>query len=352
MSEIIVETTAGKVRGIQDREVTVFKGIPYGAPTSGRRFLPPLPVKAWAGILDAAEFGPICPQVVEKSGPETDRNINAFDSIDTLPQSEDCLVLNIWTQAVRDGGKRPVMVWLHGGGFINGTAAGKMFDGTALARRGNILVSLNHRLNVFGFLHLAGIAGEEYAGSGLAGMLDIILALEWVRDNIEAFGGDPHNVTIFGESGGSRKVSILMAMPAAKGLFHRAIIESSPGLRGQEPEDASAFAERLLTKLGIKPSQIKKLQGIPAHQLLEAVEIQGPPVGVIGPGKSMPFNPVVDGHYLPAHPFHPVAAPTAAEIPLIIGSNRDEAALFLAKDPRRIKLHGDRIAPASGAYAG
>jgi para-nitrobenzyl esterase len=274
-----------------------------------------------------------------------------------LPQSENCLVLNVWTPGVKDGGKRPVMVWLHGRGFAEGAGSETMYNGANLAKRGDVVVvTINHRLNVFGYLYLADIAGKAYAGSGNAGMLDIILALQWVRDNIENFGGDAGRVTIFGESGGSRKVSVMMAMPAAKGLFHRAIIESSPGLRGRAPKDATDFAERLLAKLGIKANQVDKLQQLPAQQLLDAVNSLSPqqpvPGRLMGAGAVMSLSPVVDGHYLPANPFDPVAAPTAANIPLIIGTNRDESALFLARDPRRRRLTEpelrERLAPLLG----
>jgi len=234
------------------------------------------------------------------------------------------------------------MVWLHGGGYAFGAGSSVISEGAALAKRGDVVVvTINHRLNVFGHLYLADIASEAYAGSGMAGMLDIVLALEWVRDNIEAFGGDAGNVTIFGESGGGRKVSVMMAMPSAKGLFHRAIVQSSPGLRGKEPGEATELAERLLAKLNIKPDQIEKLQELPAQQLLDAVSTlstQQLGIGMMGARTVMLLSPVVDGHYLPAHPFDPVAAPTAADVPLVIGTNRDESALFLAGDPRRRRL--------------
>ncbi|MDO9333040.1 MAG: carboxylesterase/lipase family protein [Dehalococcoidales bacterium] len=338
MDEIIVGTTAGKVRGITERDVLVFKGIPYGAPTSGnRRFLPPVPPEPWTDVRDAIEFGPNCPQ--GRASAE-DPNLGNAPSV---PQREDCLVLNIWTRAVGDGAKRPVMVWLHGGGFTSGSGSSAIYNGTGLVKRGDVVVvTINHRLNVFGFLHLADIAGEAFAGSGMAGMLDIVLALKWVRDNIQSFGGDPGNVTIFGESGGGRKVSLLLTMPSAKGLFHKGIIESSPGLRGMESKSATDVAERLLAKLEIKTNEIDKLQNMPVPQLLEAVMTLPPRTPVRPEGRAagslMGFMPVMDGSYLPSHPFLPSASPALNDVPIMIGTNRDEIALFIAGDPRRRRL--------------
>jgi para-nitrobenzyl esterase len=228
-----------------------------------------------------------------------------------------------------------VLFWLHGRGFAEGSGSEGWYSGAKLAHSGDVVVvTINHRLNVFGFLHLADIAGEAFAGSGIAGLLDAVLALEWVRDNIAGFGGDPGNVTIFGESGGGAKVSTLLAMPAAEGLFHRAIIQSGPGLQGQERDRATEYALRLLDHFGFAEDQTARLQEVPATELVAAMVATAGQ----GPGSAMALRPVVDGTHLPAHPFDPVAAPTSVNVPVLIGTNKDESALFAAGDPKRRRL--------------
>jgi len=360
MNEVIVETTGGSICGLTERGVFSFKGIPYGAPTSGeRRFLPPQPVEPWAGVRYAGDFGPVCYQsgsLVDESRPYAITRAEGHTRL--WPQSENCLVLNVWTPGIKDGGKRPVLVWLHGRGFGAGAGSETMYHGANLAKRGDVVVvTINHRLNVFGHLYLAEIMGSEYAASGIVGSLDMVLALKWVRDNIEMFGGDPGRVMIHGESGGGAKVCTMLAMPAAKGLFHRAVIQSgSMGTWAVEPKDATDLAERLLAKLKIKKNEIKKLQQIPAQQLVDAMNsllAVRSSLGMGAPGgMAMQLAPVVDGHYLPSHPFEPVAAPTAADVPLIVGCNRDENATFVATDPRRRRLTEEelrqRLAPVLG----
>lgn len=310
-SGAVVETTSGRVRGFADNQVNGFRAIPYGASTAGaNRFMPPMRPAPWTGVRDAVAIGLRAPQLPSNLVPE-------FAVMDrTEPMGEDCLVLNVWSQGLRDGQKRPVMVWLHGGGFTGGSSGFLCYDGANLARKHDVVVvTVNHRLNIFGFLHLADIGGEKFAQASNAGMLDIVAALEWVRDNIAGFGGDPGSVTVFGQSGGSRKVTTLMGMPSAKGLFHRAIAMSGPQLRGVPRADATKTAEAVLSRLGLSASQVDRLQTVPIEQLLAVTE---------GGGRGMQFAPTVDERTLPAHMFDPVAATMSADIPLMLGSTETE----------------------------
>src|SRR4051794_18965023 len=250
----VVETAAGKLRGIASGGISAFKGIPYGAPTGGaNRFMPPQPPAPWSGIREAASCHAQAPQMPGR--PERRPELRTIlGPADTSPESEDCLTLNVWTPgigpAASNGAKLPVMVWLHGGAFAYGSGNRAVTDGANLARSGDVVVvSVNHRLNIFGFLHLADLGGERYAHSGNAGVLDLVAALEWVRDNIAAFGGDPGNVTIFGESGGGGKVSVLLAMPRARELFHRAVIQSGAAIRVRTSVRAAALTEAVLREL-------------------------------------------------------------------------------------------------------
>lgn len=330
--ESIVETAAGKIRGRVDSGVHVFKGVPYGASTAGKmRFMPPAKPTPWSGVRDAFEYGPMAPQV-----------LNRNDDAATARQSEDCLVLNVWTRGLNDGGRRPVMFFCHGNGFTGGSGSSPVFDGVNLSNRGDVVVvTINHRLNVFGFLHLGDLAGHDYAVSGNAGMLDIVAALTWVRDNIARLGGDPNNVTIFGQSAGGRKVSTLMTMPGAKGLFHRAIIESGPGLQHSRhaPRDmATELALELLVKLELKPSQIGELHSVPAERLVAAFDAvdEGLDTSLRRRGVFLQqgFGPTLDGTILPGYPFDPAAPAVSADIPLLIGSNRHETAANLRGDAK------------------
>ena len=254
---------------------------------------------------------------------------------DTSLDSEDCLTLHVWSPSVTDGAKRPVMVWLHGGAFAYGSANSERLRGSRLAKRGDVVVvTVNHRLNIFGHLDLSDIGGADYAQSGNAGVLDLVAALKWVRDNIARFGGDPRNVTIFGESGGGGKVSALLAMPAAVGLFHRAIIQSGAAVRFRTKERALKLTELVLSELGITTDAIDRLQTVSMADLLAAIK---PAERALGPSPyrlfdRYPFGPVVDGDVLPLHPFDPAAPDIMGDVPLIIGDMKDEMASFLAGD--------------------
>ena len=324
----VVTTTNGPVRGYVDGGLNIFKGLRYAAPPVGPlRFKPPQKPAPWTEAADATGLGAPAIQVGVPPGETTGGRSAGDPPAPGQPgTSEDCLFLNVWTPGLT--GARPVMVWLHGGGFAAGSGGAAMYDGGGLARRGDVVtVTINHRLNVFGYLHLGELGG--HASSGQAGMLDIIATLEWVRDNIAAFGGDPANVTIFGESGGGAKVSMLQAMPAARGLFHRAIIQSGPGLRAVPTEKATAHARNLLAALGVAPGDLAKLESLPAAAIQAAAAEVGKAEGPMGG-----FAPCVDGVALPRDPFVPDAPAISADVPVMIGTNKDEATLFLLADPK------------------
>ncbi len=331
----VVKTSHGTLRGALVEGIAAFKAIPYAAqPTGAHRFLPPRPPEHWAGIRDATAYAGRAPQAGLRSA--TRPELETFSGTpDTSPDSEDCLTLHVWTPNVTDGGKRPVMVWLHGGAFSYGSANSDRLRGSRLARRGDVVVvTVNHRLNIFGHLDLSETGGVPYAQSGNAGTLDLIAALEWVRDNIAAFGGDPANVTIFGESGGGGKVSTLLAMPRAIGLFHKAIIQSGASVRHRTRERALKLTEHVLEELGVTKNVIETLQNLPVARLLAAIK---PAERALGPPDHRlfdryPFGPVVDGGVLPRQPFDPEAPDIMGDIPLLIGDMKDETASFLAPD--------------------
>ena len=337
----VVKTTNGDVQGLVKDGVQVLKGIRYGAAPVGRlRFMPPQRPKPWKGVADATEFGAPAIQMAPpiSASPATDFG-RQLATIYTTPaeikiQNEDCLFLNVWTPGLGGGTRRPVMVWLHGGGFAYGSGAWPIYDGANLAKKGDVVVvTVNHRLNVFGYLYLGQLGNDAYAKSGNAGMLDLVAALEWVRDNIEAFGGDPGNVTIMGESGGGAKVSTLLAMPGAKGLFHRAVIQSGPGLRGVPTDAATRTAKGLLDELQVSAADTIALQSIPAEDILAAAFAAAAKAGGGPMGGMMRLAPVVDGVVLPSDPFTPAAPAISASVPILIGSNKDEMTLFTAAEP-------------------
>jgi para-nitrobenzyl esterase len=329
----VVEVISGKVAGYVRNGIFTFKGIPYAATTEGAsRFLPPGKPIPWTGVRSSRHFGYVAPQG-PRAGWANDEESFLFSWDDGI-QGEDCLRINIWTPRINDGGKRPVMVWLHGGGYAAGSGQELLsYDGESLSRRGDVVVvSLNHRLNVLGYLDLSKYS-DKYAGSVNVGMLDIVAALEWVRDNIAAFGGDPGSVTIFGQSGGGGKVSVLMGMPAAKGLFHRAIVESGSTLRVRTRESSQKLADLIVAELGLTPATIDQIQALPYAQLLKAStdvmrKHNPPPAGGVPNVRRMAemlgLSPALDERILPAHPFDPRGSALSEDVPMIVGTTLNE----------------------------
>jgi len=318
----VVATRHGPVIGGRDGPISVFRGVRYGADTGPRRFGPPALPQPWTRPVEALRYGAASPQ----RGNEPD-------------QSEDCLFLNVWTPGA-DREQRPVMVYIHGGAYSTGSGSSPLYDGTRLARRGDVVVvTVNHRLTVFGYAGLARLAGPGFEASGNAGQLDLIQALEWVRDNIAAFGGDPGKVTVFGQSGGGAKIATLMATPAARGLFHRAATMSGQQVTASGPLNATTRARVWLEALGLTGERAAEARSLPAGRLLEAAAAVDPILG-----GSLYFGPVLDDVVLFRHPFYPDAAPQSAAIPMIIGNTRDETLAFMGDDPANAGLTWETLA--------
>jgi para-nitrobenzyl esterase len=334
----VAETNSGKVRGYTRNGIHGFRGIPYGATTAGEgRFLPCTKPKPWGGLRSSMYYGQVCPQAVRTTWANDE--LSFLSQWDDGQPGEDCLRVNVWSPGLNDNKKRPVMVWVHGGGYTGGSGQEHpAYNGENLSRRGDVVVvGFNHRLNIFGFLNLADY-GSKYADSGNVGMLDIVAVLEWVRDNISSFGGDPSNVTIFGQSGGGGKVSTLLAMPAAKGLFRRAVVQSGSTLRQGSPDNAAKLAAAVLSELKLTKVRIETIHTVPVAALTNAAAGAMRKINPLAPGglggpfggvrrgapPAIRWGPIVDGKILPAHPFDPTAPAVSAQIPVMIGTVMNE----------------------------
>jgi para-nitrobenzyl esterase len=349
----IAPTTAGRVQGMEKDGVVQFRGIPFAAPPIGAlRFRAPQPPVPWHGTLETTRYGPLAPQ-----------NASPLESMlgaSRRPISEDCLTLNVWTPALDDGG-RPVMVWIHGGAYETGTGSIPWYDGASLARRGDVVVvTFNYRLGALGFLHLADLLGDEYADSGVVGTLDQIAALRWVQDNVAAFGGDPDDVTVFGESAGGMSVATLLGAPAARGLFRRAIPQSGAAMSVFEPDDASYVTKLFIDELGHDDVAAASLDEVLAAQQAAGLELLSQVEGTLHQRPGLPFRPVVGGELLPQPPQAAIAAGNAADVAVLTGTTADEWHLFALLERRaggideaRLLHRAERLfGPALGEGAG
>src|SRR5438874_400032 len=324
----VANTEYGRVRGYMLRGINYFLGVPYGADTSGpNRFMPPQKPKPWSEIYPALWWGNCAAQNMENK--YFNKYASFRDRWNYSDVNEDCLRINIYTPSVNDGKNRPVMFWIHGGGFTAGNAIEQDgYSGENFSRLGDVVFcAVNHRLGPLGYCNLAGVGGEKFAASGNVGMMDLVAALEWVRDNIAHFGGDPGNVTIVGQSGGGAKVCLLTAMPSAKGLFHRAVVLSGAMRRAADKDPSETLGTAVLKEANLSPSQLDKMQAMPWKDFYAvATRAQRVVAGGPGAGRGLTrgFSPVVDGTILPQHPYDPVAAPTAAAVPMIISSVQNE----------------------------
>ncbi|MDJ1479591.1 carboxylesterase/lipase family protein [Cytophagaceae bacterium YF14B1] len=342
----VVQTEYGKVRGYIHNGIFTYKGIPYA---QAARFMPPVKPASWEGVRSSMTYGPVCP-LIDPTTAVNDESEFLFHH-DWGYTNEDCLRLNIWSQGINDTKKRPVMVWLHGGGYSAGSSQElPSYDGENLSKKGDVVVvSVNHRLNILGFLDLSAY-GEKYKSSANVGMMDLVAALQWVKGNIVRFGGDPDNVTIFGQSGGGGKVSTLMNAPSAKGLFHKAIIQSGGGgLNFKEKSISGRISAAVLEELGLKSTQIDSIQKVPYDKLaaagkkaLRKVQEQLKAEGKEIPGFGLGWGPTQDGTFLPYQPTAPEAIALSSDIPLMVGSTKNEFMASL-RDPSLRTASQDEI---------
>ncbi len=322
----LATTRSGRIAGIVDRDIHVFRGVPYGGDTANRRFQRAVREAAWKGTRDATRYGASAPQRGDADG---------------QPVSEDCLFLNVYSPALRDGGKRPILFYIHGGGYNNGSGSHPLYDGVNLCRRGDVVVvTVNHRLNAFGYLYLGESGDERLRDAGNAGQLDLIDALRWVREHAHEFGGDAGNVTVFGQSGGGAKIATLMAMPEADGLFHKAMTMSGQQVTAAGPRAAAQRSALFLAELGLGPRDTDALLAMPMARLLDAARVRDPSRVE---NTALYFGPVLDTHNLPRHPFYPDAPAQSARIPMIIGNTRDETRAFLGNDEANFVLTWDQL---------